>query len=438
MARVTGSVAGFKPGGRLGVIDVGVVTGGGYKLGGPLGTMDPNAIDIDPRNPDPGFDASSRMNGTTPTAQTTTDGTGVGSDPTQFIAELKVSYPWLDEIGLEPRFFHEVAAEASGPDEILVRLRQSPQYQARFPGLYRADGSTRMNEAQYMAREQDYRRLLRQYGFDMGEYSEPAQLVGFFSSEQDPNELGQRLEAYRQVERSSQTQKDAFYVYAGLDVTTDDLYEATVNPAARQRLSDEYNRRIAGGSFDYETWITRATEVGLRRVADTLTTMSSRGAMASAAVQSVLTVDPQFARQIMDAIYTGGDPGAPSTQLSLDDLLSSFEYAAVGAAANNAGLELPTRERLGEIRAAGVTRQQQIDAYTQFGQNQEMFDAASQRAGFDGMTQTEFESAAFFNGTAATRELTDSLAQERAAGQDAGEFRFVERQGRIVQSGMRT
>ena len=62
--------------------------GYGMTQGGPLGTMDPNAIDIDRKNPDPGFDASSRMSGTTPTAQTTTDGTGVGSDPTQFIAEL--------------------------------------------------------------------------------------------------------------------------------------------------------------------------------------------------------------------------------------------------------------------------------------------------------------------------------------------------------------
>lgn len=374
----------------------------------------------------------------TPTASTTTDGTGVGSDPTQFIAELRAAYPWMDEIGIDVASIRQIASEASGADELLIRLRQTPEYQARFPGLYRNDGSTRMNEAQYMAREQEYRQLLRQYGFDMNQYSTPSSMVGFFSSEQDPNELGQRLETYRQVERSSKAQKDAFYVYAGLDVSTDDLYEATVDPAARQRLSDEYNRRIAGGKFDYETWITRATEVGLQRVADTLTTMSSRGAMSSAAVQSVLSVDPEFARQIMDAIYTGGDPGSPTAQLSLDDLLSSFEFAAVGAAANNAGLDLPDRDRLAEIRAAGVTRQQQIDAYTQFGSSRNTFDAASQRAGFGGMTQTEFENAAFFNEAAATREFRDSMLQEQAAGQDSGEFRFTEQGSRLVQRGLRT
>lgn len=375
----------------------------------------------------------------TPTAPTTGAGTGVGSsDPSQFIAELRVAFPWMDEIGLDPQFIHEVAAEASGPDEILVRLRQSPQYQARFPGLYRNDGTVRMNEAQYLAREQDYRQLLRQYGFDPTEYETPSSMVGFFSAEMDPNELGQRLETYRQVERSSQTQKDAFYVYAGLDVSTDDLYEAAVDPASRQRLADEYNRRIASGAFDYETWITRATEVGLRRVADTLTSMSSRGAVTSAAVQSVLSTAPDFARQIMDAIYTGGDPGAPSAQLDLESLLSSFEYAAVGAAADRAGLELPSRERLAEIRAAGLTRQQQIDAYTEFGQNRGVLSGSSQRAGFGGLTTTEFEDAAFFGDAEADRELRSSVAVERAAGADSGEFRFGERDGRLVQRGLRT
>lgn len=375
----------------------------------------------------------------TPTPSTTVPGTGVGSsDPTRFIAELRAAFPWMDELGLDPRFIHEAAAEASGPDEILVRLRQSPQYRSRFPGLYRNDGTVRMNEAQYLAREADYRTLLRQYGFNLSEYETPASLVGFFGAEMAPNELGQRLETYRQVERSSQTQRDAFYVYAGLDVSTDDLYEATVDPAARQRLADEYNRRIAAGSFDYETWITRATEVGLRRVADTLTVMSQRGAVASAAVQSVLSVAPDFARQIMDAIYTGGDPGAPSANLSLEDLLASFEYAAVGAAAQNAGLEIPTRDRLAEIRSMGVTRQQQIDAYTNFGQSERILSAASQRGGDGGVTVNEFEQATFFGDADAAREISAAVAREQAAGRDSGEFRFAESNGRLGQRGLRT
>tara|TARA_R110001606_G_scaffold101624_12_gene223112 strand:- start:2924 stop:4087 length:1164 start_codon:yes stop_codon:yes gene_type:complete len=376
--------------------------------------------------------------GPTGTVPATTTPEGATRSASTFIAELQVDYPWLAEMGLDTQFMHDVAAESSGPDEILVRLRQTPAYQARFPGLYRNDGSTRMNEATYMQREGDYRQLLRQYGFDMGAYENPEALVGFFSSEQDPNELGQRLETYRKVEQASQSQKDAFYVYAGLDVTTDDLYEAAVDPAARQSLSDRYSQSIAAGSFDYETWITRATEVGLRKVSETLTTLSSRGAMTSAAVQAVISVDSTFARQIMDVIYTNGDPGTPSTPLSLENLLSSFEFAAVGAAANNAGLDLPSRERLAEIRAAGVSQQNQIEAFTQFGQNQDLFNAASQRAGFGGLTQDEFEGAAFFNDGEASRELQTSLAQERSAGQDSGEFRFVERAGKIVQSGLRT
>lgn len=371
-------------------------------------------------------------------------GGGPGSDTSagparsaaEFIAEVRVLFPWMDEIGLDPSWIHEIAATASGPDEVLLKLRQSPQYQARFPGMYRADGTVRMNEAQYMAREQDYRSLLRQHGYDLDDYSSPSALVGFFENEMAPDELGQRLDVYRSVSQSSQAQKDAFYVYAGLEVTDDDLYEAVVDPAARQRLADEYNQRIAGGQFDYETWITRATEVGLRRVADTLTAMQARGAVTSRAVQAVLSTNADFARQIMDAIYTGGDPNDISGNMNLSDVLEAFEYAAVGAAAREAGLEMPTRERLAEIRARGVQRQQQIDAYTSFGQNDDLYDAASRRAGYGGFTQEEFEDAAFFGDAEATLELSASLAQEAAAGRGSGEFRFAEDDGRIVQRGL--
>lgn len=371
----------------------------------------------------------------TPTPSTTTGAGDLAGDPSAFIAELKSLFPWIDELGLEPAWFQEVAATSAGADEAVMRLRQAPQYQARFPGLYRSDGSIRMNEAQYLARENDYRQVLRQAGFDMSNYEKPSQLVGFFEGEIDPNELQQRVVTYRQVEQSSQQQRDAFYVYAGLDVGVDDLYEAVVDPAARQRLADEYNRAVASQAFDYETWITRATEVGLQRVADQLTVLQSRGAVTSRAVQAVLSVDTGFARQIMDAIYTGGAPGDDSSTLSLEDVLSSFEYAAIGAAARNSGLVLPDKERLAEIRAAGVERRQAIESYMAFGRDRERLSAASEAAGFGGITQDEFERGAFLGDAGAARELDRAVAREEASGRSAGAFRFSEDRGRLVQRG---
>lgn len=353
----------------------------------------------------------------------------------RWMAELNAASPWLAQIGLDARWFQDAASEASGPAELITKMRATPQFKARFPGMYRDDGSVRMNEAQYLAREADYRKLLSQYGYDEKLYATPATLIGFFDSEVDPNEFQSRLQTYADVQKSSQAKKDAFYVYAGITLTDDDLYAAIVDPAAAQNLASEYNRRVAAGAFDYATFITRATEVANQRVADVLTTMSKNGAATGAAVQAVLGIDPQFARTIMDAIYTGGTGNTSTATLSLEELLSSFEYAAVGAAATESGLQLPTRERIAEIRQAGIEAKQAKDTYAQYGQNREQISGAVQRAGFDEFTQDEFEQAQFLGNGALSAQLTQGLAKEEAAGKGSGEFRFTENNGRLAQSG---
>ena len=141
----------------------------------------------------------------------------MSDEPSTLLNELKVMFPWLDQIGLPPQFFQELSATSASADEMVVKLRQQPQYKARFAGMWRSDGSLRMNEAQYLAREQDYRTVLRQFGYD-GQYTTPASLVGIFDSEQDPNELRDRMTMYQTVKESSAATKDAFYVYAGMNV----------------------------------------------------------------------------------------------------------------------------------------------------------------------------------------------------------------------------
>lgn len=353
-----------------------------------------------------------------------------------FLAELETRYPWMKQMGISASWFQEAAATSSAADEIVSKIRQTPQFKARFPGLYRKDGSMRMNEAQYLQTEATYRGLLRQYGFNVDAYSTPASLVGFFDSEMDGNELQSRLKTYTDIKQSSQATKDAFYVYSGLEITDEDLYSAAVDPAARQNLTDAYNARIAGQTFDYTTFITRATEVGNQRVAKLLGDMSATGAVTGAAVQAVLNTDPAFARTIMDALYTGGGLEGSST-LSLNDLLSTFEEAALGAAASNAGLELPTKERIAELRTAGIQRAQAQEAYSTFGQQKGIYSAATQRAGFGTFDQTQFEDAAFLGNAKAAQALASGMAAETAAGRDQGEFRFREEANRIVQGGLR-
>lgn len=350
----------------------------------------------------------------------------------EVFAEIAAAFPWMQQLGLTPQWFQNVAAESSSTAEIVAKLRQSPEYKLRFPSINRADGSVRMNEAQYIAREGDFRTLLKQYGYDMSSYSTPSTLGGFFDKEIDPNEFKQRLDVYQELGNSSQNTIDAFYVYAGITVSVDDLYSASVDPIAREGLSGQYVNAISGGKFNYQTFITRATQVGNRRVADALSALQSSGAVTSEAVNKILSIDPLFGEQIVDALYTGGDPGGGG-DLSLQELLSAFEYAGIGAAATNSNLVMPTRERVVEIRSAGIDRARAAEAYSSYGMNKNLWNAASMRSGGGGLTQTEFEDAAFFGDVDASAEIQRALASEKAAGVTPGGFRFVEDRGRVVQ-----
>ena len=357
-------------------------------------------------------------------------------DRAEFVNSLMGLYPWMAQIGLDARWFQDAAARSgSNAGALLAEIRSTDQYRARFPSITRSDGSIRMNEAQYFSTEADYRNLLKQYGYDVDLYDTPVSLTGLFESDMDPNELQTRLQTYSDIKSSSQGKKDAFYVYAGLDLSDDDLYLAAVDPAAAQNLSNAYNESVAAGKFDYATFIARATEVANTRVADVLTQMQRYGKVTGAAVQAVLRVDPAFAQQIMDAIYTGGEGGTSQQSLSLEELVQSFEYALVGAAATGAGLTLPTRERIGEIRQAGVQNAQAAEAYLAYGMQRGVFTGAVERAGFDEFTQDDFERAQFLGDAGLSNELQTGLAREEAAGKGSGEFRFSEEKGRLTQRG---
>lgn len=351
--------------------------------------------------------------------------------------EMKQIFPWIEEIGLSPAWFQNTAATSASSAEIVAQIRSTPQYKMRFPGLSRADSTLRMTEAQYIQQETAYRQLLQQYGFDVAkDYKTPATLIGFFEGEIAPSELQDRLSVFKQVQEGGQRIKDSFYVYAGLNISDDDLYEAIVDPAAEQNLKSQYNQAVAAQPFDYATWISRATYVGLHNVANQLSRLQGQGAVTAEAVQRIQSMDPQFAQQIMDVLYTGGDLSGQGGTLSLQELLDSFEFAAIGAAAQNAGLELPTRERLSEIRAAGVERSKAISAYQEFGRQQGSLTAAIERARGTAFGQREFEAATFLGDASAARDLEAGLQYQEAASKQQGAFRFdQDNRGRFRQAG---
>jgi hypothetical protein len=357
-----------------------------------------------------------------------------------FYANVLAQNPWLATFGVTPQRIQELLATASGDAEMFTMLTNEPQVRQRFAGLYRQDGSTRMTHAEYLRQENDYRNLLRQAGVDVDvEYATPASMVGFFEGEIAPDELRDRLQIWNQVKQAGDRVREAFYVYAEMSPSDDDLFEAAVDPAREQQLYSAYNAKVAAqasGPNAWANWITRATQAGLGRVAKILTDAQKQGSTTGAAVQRVLEVDPAFARQIMDVIYHGGDPTpGMAGSLNLNELLNAFEFAAVGAAATEAGLTMPTKERLGEIRAAGVDRDKMISGYQAYGQNQGLINAAVERA--RGMTfgQEQFESGQFLGNTDAANALRAGQNYSEAAGKATGGFRFAENGNRLVQSG---
>ncbi len=353
-------------------------------------------------------------------------------DPTRLFDQLRAQFPWLEQIGVDPSWFQEVAAETGGnADAVLVRFRELPQYRSRFAGMWRQDGSLRMNEAQYLATEEAYRQILRQAGFDENVYARPEDLVGIFQADIDPNELNERVQIHQQVIEGSQSVRDAFYVYAGIDVSPEDLFAAVVDPTAGANLSRQYTEAVAAQTFDYETFLRRAAEVAPQRAA----------ALAEATDNDVSftqlqSQQPELVSQILDLLYTNGGTETNPT-LSLDELLASYEEALLGAAAVNAGLDIPTKDRISEIRLAGIDRSRAQQAYLQFAQFGGSLSGAAQRRGLGEIDQVRFEDASFFGEGSAQRALTVAAASEAAAGQRQGTFQFgQDRTGRFTQAGL--
>ena len=296
----------------------------------------------------------------------------------------------------------------------------------------------RATEAQYQAVNDDFRRIMRQYGDQGSNYNDPSDFASFWNSEIDPNELRDRFEIYDAVRNASDV-KDAFYVYAGLSVSDDQLYEAVVNPDSQgARLAREYNQAVAASPLDYNTFITRASERALAGVVSTLERLSEQGVATGAAIEQVRSVDPEFGRNMADLLYHGGTPSDTATNLSLAQLTRAYEYSLIGSAARAQGFELPTGTRLEQLRLAGVDRARALEGYGQFAQNQNQIRAMVNRfRGADvGFGVEDFERAVFLNSAEESELLARAASLEASFGRQTGSAALSQQGGRVVQRGL--
>ena len=334
--------------------------------------------------------------------------------------ELLAAFPWLDTLGFKIQDLRDIAVDAAGnPDLIVANIRQSPQYQARFPAIRRPDGSLRMNEGQYVQMEGEFKNLLRQYGFPPEAYEKPQDVASLFESDQDVEELRGRLQTYQAVRDAGQPVRDAFFAYAGIDLSVDDLFEAVVNEDVGQRLQQEYLTNTTGG-VNYEEFIDRTTQVAMRRIE-----RRARGREMTRA----------RAKRLIDVLYT--NRGDDDRVLSLEELLSTFEAATLAGTATAAGLEMPTKDRVMEFRAAGVQQAQARQAYMEYALQGRTLSADAARAGQGEISQERFENAAFLGDADATKALRTATAYAESVGQSGGGFTFERRRdGGIMQTGL--
>ena len=343
-------------------------------------------------------------------------------------------FPWL------PRHYIDLILEAQKDnpevtDVVLISLiRQDPQHARDFPSIRRSDGTLRMNEQVYMRQLDAYREIETRFGRDPNKFGvvEMGQLLEY---EVGVDEYSERLTLYNEVKRSGRDIRDAFYVYAGLKLSDDDMYEYVTDTDRRAQLDADYNRRATLNPLDYDTFITRSTEAALDRAAGALEDLYGTGLDTSSAMASLRSINPQYARHLTDILFQGSD-GTPLA--SLVDLQHTLQAALVASAASVQGFTLPTRDRVEAFRRAGVDRSRALEGYSLFARQGANFAGQVERLNQDtgefGLEQ--FENAVFLQGASEQELLTRAASREQSFGRSQGGAALQQSGNRLLQPGL--
>ena len=358
--------------------------------------------------------------------------------------DIRMVMPWVEEIGLLG-FVEDLIKSDAGASEIYEKIRQTPQYKKIFPGMMdQTTGQRRFSsEAEYLSTVKDYRDVLQAFGRYNPATDNPNDYVAFMEHGIDPNELQSRFQIYREIEVGSQDIRDAFYIFAGLDVSVDDLYQAVVDPGFGAQVQAAYDQSVATSVLDYRTFIARSTERAMMNAADQLQTWVDAGVITSnQRMQALSSLTGESAAQLMGAIANRpavvddeGNVVSPATTMPFDQLQRAFEYAMLSSAATEQGLMMPSVDRLEEFRSAGVDRQRALQAYGQYAGSQGLLKAMAARARVGSIGQSTFEEANLLGRGGAQRLINRAYAEEEALGKAAGGFNTQLAGNRLEQRG---
>lgn len=109
---------------------------------------------------------------------------------------------YLDEYGLGSlgdRLFNQFL-EGQPIDQIMLNLRQSDEYKARFAGMAELQRKGRaINEATYITLERSFAQVMRGAGLPEGLFDDPSDFAKLIGGEVAPTEFAQRVERYSEA-----------------------------------------------------------------------------------------------------------------------------------------------------------------------------------------------------------------------------------------------
>lgn len=378
------------------------------------------------------------------TGGTGTDAQGGEEEPqsdADLIRQVEALYPWAVELGLLDLVVDLVRDDASS-EEILAEIRGTAEWRAKFPNFYRDDGITLRfsgGEASYLNHIDELRGVMREFGMYNEAEDAPENYIGLLEYDIDPNEFRDRLVTYKSLENGTQYLRDAFYIYAGLDVSVDDMYRAVVDPGYKEQMVSTYEKESRENPPDYATWVDRMGDVALRDLQAGVNEAVDQGIIPPGAAADVIMIKKDVAKQYIDLLYTNGqmggsgEPTAGAEPISFDALNRAFQYAMLASAASEQGLRLPDKARLQEFVQAGVSRANAVRAYGQYAQNKYGLAGMAERAGIQTIDQTMWEEATLLMQGRESALIDKAMDRERSLSRQGGGFSSRMEGSRVTQ-----
>jgi hypothetical protein len=356
--------------------------------------------------------------------------------------DVMAQFPWLQQVpGLADDILSWIE-QGYTDGELVASIRLHQAYLQRFPAMKGDDGGFRFqNEAEYLAEERRLREVLIQYGAPGHNYDDPQDFAAMLAGGVRAGQLQARYDLYNSLSTSGQGVIDAFYIYAGMEIGVDDLYEMVVNPSRQNELIEEYEARSTINPPDMDTFITRLTETSMVRVVRLLDELAQAGVVDRSAVSQIQSADPAQAKTLVAALYgrqlaqglenaqlmTDAVDNAAFDQNLLTDFIDvptlqhSFQLALIGSAATRAGLDIPDAARLDDLISAGLDRSRAIQGFSTIANRSSEFQAFARRANLGDLSQEEIEDEVLL-GTEG--RLAEALRREQALGARGGGVRF--------------